>query len=354
MWRAALLAGLAATAGILATDASVAGQEQNRSEYIVFRVDGTHAIATIKVFDTAARQITDGLSAEPAARFGFQSFELPTDWRDRVPNGIQPSARWLIQTAPGKTVQATAERIVGGQLGCVDAIGVLLGIDAEQAEYFSALPARYFLGQQSTSPPPSTLPPGPAVRLIRSPSNDGFRRALESTLNELLVRELPAIRAEAEPDLERMASSSVNYHRSWARERRALDEATGRGEGKLTYDIQSFRLSPDAVPIHFVRAQWMVRGRQGFAATLWLRGAQSLEVVEQNVRPASWLHMFEFFRGGVAREHLGLILNVFDRNQDGWGELLMAHGGYESMAISLVEYSASGFHPTGIEYAYGC
>lgn len=143
MWRAALLAGLAATAGILATDTRVAGQEQDRSEYIVFRVDGTHAIATIKVFDTAARQITNGLSPEPAARFGFQSFELPADWRDRVPDGIQPNARWLLQTAPGKTVQATAERIVGGQLGCVDAISVRLGIDAGEAESFSALPARY-------------------------------------------------------------------------------------------------------------------------------------------------------------------------------------------------------------------
>ena len=56
----------------------------------------------------------------------------------------------------------------------------------------------------------------------------------------------------------------------------------------------------------------------------------------------------------MARELLGLILNVFDRNQDGWGEVLMSHNGYESTAISLLEYSASGFRPTGIEYAYGC
>jgi len=32
----------------------------------------------------------------------------------------------------------------------------------------------------------------------------------------------------------------------------------------------------------------------------------------------------------------------------------MAQGGYESLAISLLEYSATGFHPTGIEYAFGC
>ena len=63
--------------------------------------------------------------------------------------------------------------------------------------------------------------------------------------------------------------------------------------------------------------------------------------------------MFEF-QGKVAREHLGLVLNIFDRDNDGWGEVLMAQGGYESMTISLLEYSATGFQPTGIEYAYGC
>jgi len=125
------------------------------------------------------------------------------------------------------------------------------------------------------------------------------------------------------------------------------------GRGKLTYDIQSFRLAPDGVPIHFVRAEWAVQRRQGFAASLWLRGEELVEVIQTNLRPASWLRMFEF-QGKVAREHLGLILNTFDRDHDGWGEVLLAQGGYEGMSISLLEYSPTGFEPTGIEYAYGC
>ena len=126
-----------------------------------------------------------------------------------------------------------------------------------------------------------------------------------------------------------------------------------RGRGGLVYDLQSFRLASDGAPLHFVRAQWMVRGRQGFAASLWLRGEEPLEIVEANVRPASWLRMFEF-QGRVTREHLGLVLNVLDRNQDGWGEVIVAQGGYESLSLSVREYSAGGFRPTGIEYAYGC
>ena len=259
------------------------------------------------------------MSAEPAARFGFRYFNLPDAWRERVPADIRAGAGWLIHVAPGVAVRAEAERIVAGQPGCSQAIGMLLRVSPEHSEAFAELPAKYFLAEPS-----------------------GSAAAASS-----------GVRAEAEPEVERMASSTVNYHRSWARDRRAVDEAMQRGEGKLTYDIQSFSLSPDRVPIHFVRAEWKVRSRQGFAATVWLRGEQSVDIVEQNLRPASWLRTFEF-QGAVSREQLRLVLNVLDRNHDGWGEVLMAQGGYESLAISLLEFSATGFHPTGIEYAYGC
>ena len=51
---------------------------------------------------------------------------------------------------------------------------------------------------------------------------------------------------------------------------------------------------------------------------------------------------------------MGLILNVFDRNHDGWGEVLIVQAGYEGEWLSLLEYSESGFQPTGIGYSYGC
>jgi hypothetical protein len=352
--RAALFAILTAAVAALLTTTNVMGQEPNGgAQVIAFRVDSTHAIATLKVIGEATQQITEGLSAEPAARFGFRYRDLPDEWRKDVAADIRTGERWLIHASPGVRIQADAERIVGGQLGCEDAAGVLLRIGPEQSEAFSALPAKYFLAERSSNAQSSQPPRGPAVRSVASPSDAEFRRGLESTLTELLARELPGVRAEAEPEIARMASSSVNYHRSWAQQQRAVDDAMQRGQGKLTYDIQSFQLSPDGVPVHFVRAEWRVRGQQGFAASLWLRGRQSLEVVETNLRPASWLRMFEF-QGSVAREQIGLVLNVFDRNQDGWGEVLMAQGGYESMTLSLVEYSATGFRPTGIEYSYGC
>ena len=354
MHQAARLAGAAAMAAALLTDATVAGQEPAPgSAFVAFRVDGTHVVATLKVLGISAKQVTDGLSAEPMARFGYRYFDPPVLWREQGAADMRVGDRWQIHSAPGKAFQAETERIVGGHANCQDAIGVLLRVLPEQSEAFTALPAKYFLAERSTTLQPSKAESGSAVRVAPSPSTTEFRRALESTLDALLTRELPRVLADAAPDLARMASSSVAYHRSWAREQQAIDEAMQSGRGALSYDIQSFRFAPDGVLLHFVRAEWTVRRRQGFAVSLWLRGEQPVEVIQTNLRPASWLRMFEF-QGRVDREQEGLILNIFDRDHDGWGEVLLAQGGYESMSISLLEYSPAGLQPTGIQYAYGC
>jgi hypothetical protein len=354
MGQAAALASAAAIAAALVTHAPVAGQApQSDLSFIAFRVDGTRVIATISVTDNPGEQVTAGLSAEPMARFGYRYFDPPALWREQKAADMRAGDRWLIHSAPGQTFQAETERIVGGNAGCQGATGVLLRIVPEQVQAFTALSAKYFLAERSTTQQSSKAEPSSTVGVVPSPSTAEFRRALESTLNALLVRELPQVRTDAAAALARMASSPVAYHRSAARQQQAVDEALERGRGKLTYDVQSFRLAPGGVLLHFVRAEWAVGRRQGFAASLWLRGEQAIEVVDTNVRPALWLRMSEF-QGTVAREHLGLILNVFDRDRDGWGEVLIAQGGYESMRLSLLEYSPTGFLPTGIEYGYGC
>jgi hypothetical protein len=354
MRQAAGLASAAAMGAALLTHSTVTGQVPGpESSFVAFRVDGDRVVATIRVMDLSGQHVTDGLSAEPMARFGYRYFDPPALWREQSAADMPSGDRWLIHSAPGQAFQAETERRVGGNADCQEAMGVLLRVVPEQSAAFAALPTKYFLAERSPTLPSSKAESSSTVSVARSPSTAGFRGALESTLNALLARELPRVRTEAAAALARSASSPVAYHRSWARRQQALDEAMQRGGGKLTYDIQSFRLSPDRVLLHFVRAEWAVGQRQGFAASLWLRGEQPIEVIETNLRPASWLRMSEF-EGKVAREHLGLILNVFDRDHDGWGEVLVARGGYESMRLSLLEYSPTGFQPTGIEYGYGC
>jgi len=340
----------AALTALLTGPAAIAQAPSAGSAFVAFRVDGSHVIATLKVIEVSKQ--VEAATAEPVARFGYRHFDLPAAWRE--PDAVVERAgdRWLIHAAPGRTFEAETEQSVGGITGCQGAIGVLLRVEPAQSDAFAALPARYFLAERSVTPPTPKASRS-TVGAIPSPSTPAFQGALRSMLNDLLARELPRVRADAEPEIARLVASDVDYHRSWARERRAIDDDMQRGRGALTYDVQSFRLAPDGVPLHFVRAEWKVRGRQGFAASLWLRGDESLELIETNLRPASWLRMFEF-QGEVSREHLGLVLNVFDRNQDGWGEVLFAFGGYESLSLSLFEYSATGFHPTGIEFAHGC
>jgi hypothetical protein len=349
-----LLAGVAAMGAALLINAPVSGQgSEPGSAFVAFRVDTHRVIATLKVMEPSARQVADGMSAEPMARFGYRYFDPPAPWREQGAAGMRAGDRWRIHTAPGQIFQAETERIVGGNARCNNAIGVLLRVVPEESNAFTGLPARYFLAERSMTLQPSKADTGSAVGAAPSPSTAEFRRALESTLNALLARELPQVLADTAPSLARMASSPVAYHRSWARQQQAVNEAMQAGRGRMTYDIQSFGLAPDGMPLHFVRAEWAVRRRQGFAASLWLRGEQRVEVIQTNLRPASWLRSFEF-QNRVGREHLGLVLNSFDWDHDGWGEVLLAQGGYESMRISLLEYSPTGLQPTGIEYAYGC
>lgn len=320
---------------------------------VAFRASTDRLVATLAVRDADTPPAMGELSDEPPARFGYRYFDAPAEWREAHAAGMHAGDRWIVHVAPGRVVAAETERIVAGSLGCQYAVGVLLRVVAGSTAAALPASAEYFVAERALTPSPSSPASATTLGAVASPSVGAFRRAVDATLQALLARELPRVRAEAAPEIARMAASSVDYHRSWARDRQTVEAAMRRGEGRLRYDVQSYRLAPDGVPLHFVRAQWFVGAQQGFAASAWLRGGPPGTVVEANVQPAAWLRMFEF-QGAVSPEHLGLVLGVFDVDRDGWGEVLVARGGYESMGLSLLEYSPTGFVPTGVEYGYGC
>ena len=160
-------------------------------------------------------------------------------------------------------------------------------------------------------------------------------------MGDTLARELPRVRAEAAPFLAKGLNAPYRQDRSWARERLQIEDAMDRGRGRLRYDVQAFQLSPDGVPVLFVRAEWLVGTRQGFVASLWVRAGEPIEVLKTDVRQAAWVRS-SLFQGGVSPSHMGLILNVLDRDGDGWGEVLFAGEGYEGRSISLLEVLARG------------
>jgi hypothetical protein len=323
------------------------------SARIAFRVDDSRLVANLRVLDDPAlQQVTAGLS--PIARLGYSYIiDPPSSWAQHVPSSIPGGTRWIVHAGPGKTFEAVAERVVGGDAPCNPAIGVLLSIRPEQAAAFAALRARYFVAEPVALDAPIRLSTRSSVSTLSSSAISAeLRGKLETLLGDLLTRELPGVRGEAAPGLARMASSPVGFHRSWARERRAMEAGLAAGRGRLFFDVQAFHLSPDRVPYYFVRATWRVNGRLGFAAALWLRGSD-LDVVWRNLRPAAWLRMFEF-QGVVGHEHLGMVLNVLDRDGDGWGELVFLQSGLESRDIAEWRFSPSGFARTDVAFSYGC
>jgi hypothetical protein len=323
------------------------------SEYIAFQVDAERVVATVLVRDLNLPQVREGVSRPPVARFGYEYFEPPDYWGD-LRNDYEVGDQWLIHTAPGQVLQATVERRVGGYMGCEEAVGILLRVGPQQAKAFGAVAARYFVATPAPAEPraPTTL--RSAIRALPAYAlTPPVRQSLESVLGETLARELPRVRSEAAPFLTRGLTATYRHDRSWARERLRIEEVMERGGGRLHYNLQAFQLSPDRAPVFFVRAEWLVGRRQGFAASLWLRSGQPIEVLETNVRPAAWLRM-SLFEGGVSPSHMGLILNVLDRDDDGWGEVLVASEGYESRSISLLEYSPAGFQGAAINLRGGC
>jgi hypothetical protein len=321
---------------------------------VAFRLDAHRVIAPLRILNDAgpSRLRNDAPTTAPMAKYGFPSVDLPDDWSDVRPADVQSGDRWVIEVSEQLRVAAVVEAVVAGSLGCSDAVGVRLRVRAEDAAVFAAHPARYFAAEPAHDPAPPARARRSDVRTPRTLLAPTLRARLESRLAALLEREWPRVKAEAEDDLARMDASEVSADRSFVRRVRSLDAALARHAAALTYDVQALQLSPDGEPVYFVRAEWRVGPQQAFAAAAWLRGA-ALDIVDTNLRPASWLRMWEF-QGRIDREHLGIVLNVVDTDADGWGEVIVAHGGYESMSLSVLEYSPKGFRPTGAEYTYGC
>jgi hypothetical protein len=160
------------------------------------------------------------------------------------------------------------------------------------------------------------------------------------------------VQQEGRRELERVAASDSAYHRAWAQRRLQLAEEAAAGKTKLQYDVQTFHLERGDEPWHFVRAEWRALGETAFGASVWIKGGKALTIVDQDLTAALWLNMFEF-HDGLSRDHYGLVLNVVDRDADGWAEVLFGRTGYEGGRVTLREASPTGFVDV-VHYGFGC
>jgi hypothetical protein len=338
---------LAAASSLLISVVGYGPQEPDA--FLAFRFDSQRVVATLKSdIRVSLPQLGRDLP-QPATKFGYQIFDLPSELQSRVPPSVRPGDRWSIHTAAGQVFDGTVERVVLGEAQCSRMIAAVVKIDDRQAWSFSSVRSKYYVADQSARPMPGEpAPPGELPETIITPE---IRRTLDTSLARLLAAELPKVRAETEERVSRAASSADRESREWARGLLAAQTTLGAGGGALTYDAQPYRLTPDGTPMVFVRATWRAGAHPAFAVAAWVR-ADTGEIVWRDLRPTAHLRSYEF-RHGLSPEQIGLVLNVVDRDGDGWAEVVLVQVGYESVDVSLRE-ARSGFRPSGIGYYYGC
>jgi hypothetical protein len=322
---------------------------QERDPLLAFRFDSQRIVATLRSdLNVSLPQLGRGAPRQ-MAKFGYPIFEFPDSLQTRVPSSIRIGEPWSIHTAAGQVFEAVVERFVLGEAQCSKMLAAVMKVDDAQAWAFARVRSKYYVADSLSAP--RTTEPSPLGELPATAITPEIRRAIDATLARLVTQELPMVRAEANKWLARMSESEAAGDRSWARGVLRSHEALAEGAATVTYDAQPYRLTPDGAPRIFVRAIWRVGEQQAFAAAAWIR-ADTGEVVWKNLRPASWVTM-ERFRAGVSQSQLGLVLNVVDRDGDGWAEIVFAQEGYEGASIELLE-TGTDFSRTGIEYGYGC
>ena len=322
---------------------------QDRDAFLAFRFDSQRVVATLKSdINISLPQLGRDLP-QPATKFGYRIFDLPSELQPRVPPSVRTGDRWSIHTAAGQVFDGTVERVVLGEAQCSRMIAAVVKIDDGQAWSVAGVRSKYYVADQSARPMP-----GEPARLGELPETiitPEIRRTLDKSLAGLLAAELPKVRAQTEERVSPASASGDRNSREWARGLLAAQAALAAGQGTMTYDAQPYRLTPDGTPMVFVRATWRAGAHQAFAVAAWVR-ADTGEIAWRDLHPTAHLRSYEF-RHGLSPEQIGLVLNVVDRDGDGWAEVVFAQEGYESASIESLE-TRTGFSPTGIKYFFGC
>ncbi len=258
--------------------------------------------------------------------------------------------RRLLLAGKGRRFRLTIEKHLVARMNCEAGIVAMGRVEDEDLAAFRQVDEMHYLVRREISGPsanPTDRPAAPALLEELPETSAGADPALEAALEALLVRELPKVRQAAEQDV-------VARRRGLPQAWRTRDERLARGEASLSYDRKMFRISPDGVPRLYVRAKWTLDEKTVFLLSAWFRSGDELTDEATDVAGAHALRTPEFQRMHLDLDWVDEIFNVFDHDDDGWGELLKDRRGYESSGFELFEYSEDGLGGSLASYSYGC
>ena len=260
------------------------------------------------------------------------------------------SQRWLLFAGKGRRFHFKIEKHFVAQMNCEAGIVAMGLVEPEDLPAFRQVDEMQYLALPDASGAlanPVDPVVVPALLEEFPETSDGSNPALEAALEGLLVRELPKVQQAAEQD-------PVARRRGTLRIWRSYDERLTRGDARLSYDRKKLRISPDDVPRFYVRAKWTLDEKNVFLLSAWILSGDELTVEAADVSASHALRTPEFQHFDLDLDWVSDIFNIFDWDNDGWGELLIDRHGYESYGFELFEYSEDGLTGSLTSYSYGC
>lgn len=247
------------------------------------------------------------------------------DWVRRV-TGSRTKAgdRWAIDAGRAGWFETSIDEFVVDSSGCQEPAAVVATVNANRAS-FGRVKEKYFPARMigDWTPPPATTRVGPITYEV----SDGQRRDIERLLQQAFQRESAKLLAQLGQN--RHLPDRQPWQNTYAR--------VTAGAARIRFDVQAFRLTPDALPRLYVRAIWNLDGRTVFTIGAWLRTAPALEIegVDLHAARFPWTELFE---RPLEPSINGEVLNVVDIDRDGLAEVLMGYDYYEGFSFELSKY----------------
>lgn len=325
------------------------------STFIALRYDKIHVIfrlgedGNFGLDDPEQEKTFHPLPPQDAEHGGVPPFELDPALFETVKQHYQVANvgdQWQLEVAPGVRFPVIIQKPIGMRWGCANnsfTAGFIAEVAAEFQTAFAAAPQEYFLVHK-----------GPAT--ANSQSRDKPLHVAElkdwNPAPEIRSQIEAAITTKLKEEIARQYVERWNYDKPEQDGWKQFVDKTAAGQGKLTYELQAFQLSPDGVPRVFARAKWMIEKDRAFLMSMWLRVGPTVtfEAMDQEGTETVWVTP-EWMREYV--QPLANVVNVFDR-PDGYGDVLMHMHGYESFGIILYHYNASGLFKTPVSIGDGC